>query len=45
MLDAYSCKCRRCGDFHNNERGDGVCSQCRYGKVVGRIKREVEVPK
>lgn len=28
LNDGYSCKCRKCGDPHNNVNGNGYCKKC-----------------
>lgn len=28
FTDGYSCRCKRCGEFHNNVSGTGYCKKC-----------------
>ena len=52
MPEIYGCKCRKCGVWHNNVHGDGVCLNCYYGdtaklkikkeKIIGKNCRDIE---
>ena len=42
MTDIYGCICRKCGNWHNNVNGDGICLECRYKKDIKKVKLKSE---
>lgn len=45
LTDIYGCVCRKCGKWHNNVNGNGICLECRYGDVIKRRRKLLESSK
>ena len=45
LPDIYGCKCKICGEWHNNVHGDDICLKCKYGDAIERRKKLLESSK
>ena len=44
FTDGFSCKCKRCGEFHNDVDGNGYCKKCQVYKrlFTEKIRKKLE---